>query len=177
MSNIDWSKAPEGATHYANSNTLLYPWHNRDTKSFYNGDAHMWIEYTSEQSFEKAILGAIPRPTEQPQWNGEGWPPVGSMVEVHNHEGYEVIYGHDVIGKAVKLLGIVTRSTGTKVAVVEYEEAAYCFRLSCIFPIKSERDRQIEAIESIVSSVAAGSDVEPIAEALYNAGCRIWGVE
>ena len=88
MSNVDWSKAPEGATHYAprwEDNCMYRPvfWRvvgNRGVEAWaINADGTMqhhdapgWI------SSDRSRL--IPRPT-APQWNGEGLPPVGATVE------------------------------------------------------------------------------------------------
>ena len=84
MSNkIDWSKAPEGATHNDNSN--ITPWLHKDSLidvwSFYLSGK--WIKFTDD-------LGNYPSDiyfknlVEKPQpksWNGEGLPPVGTKVQ------------------------------------------------------------------------------------------------
>jgi hypothetical protein len=183
MSTIDWSKAPEGATHYANSDKLLYPWHNSNTKSFYNHDTERWIDYASERSFQLAIVGAIPRPTTQQYfddiqkgidmfgdalgktlnsmaWKGEGLPPVGVEVD---WQGFKVkVIGYDddlVVGRF---------HDGEH---LEYD----AFSLGALRPIKSERDRQIEAIDALI--YRSECETTSAAERLYNAGCRIGGGE
>jgi hypothetical protein len=123
-----------------------------------------WLDVSGEPAHTPLISRSSQQP---PQWNGEGWPPVGQKCL--NREGREgVIVAH------------VTDSNGDIEAIMQCSDDWHiCGEGDAkpINPIKSERDRQIEAIESIVSSVAAGSDVEPIAEALYTAGCRIGGWE
>ena len=77
--NVDWSKAPEGATHYVAGcgffKTDLAGWFVCD------GDEKVWRKtlYKSPENFYW-WGNAIQRPA-APQWNGEGLPPVGAVVE------------------------------------------------------------------------------------------------
>lgn len=75
MSEIDWSKAPEGATHY-------WPCHG----SFYTkiGDKFYFaenIEVGRVNSPASWVKSLIPRPS--PAWSGDGLPPVGVVLEVN----------------------------------------------------------------------------------------------
>ena len=71
MSEIDWSKAPEGATHRSAT-----AWFKRDEVGVYLFDAGMWrlLPWGKSQ-----LDGFWERPS--PAWNGEGLPPVGTVCE------------------------------------------------------------------------------------------------
>lgn len=72
---INWSKAPEGATHYApEGQGLDKRWFDMNTGEFgsvwYEGKWHV-IRFSAERR------DLIARP-----WNGEGLPPVGTVCEI-----------------------------------------------------------------------------------------------
>lgn len=88
-STIDWSKAPEGATHYVQGS--IAPWEKRDGDDWYyfrNRD-RSWTKLIGpdmhgERRIEVAKLTIVERPTEPQEptpWNGEGLPPVGTVCE------------------------------------------------------------------------------------------------
>lgn len=78
MSGVDWSKAPEGATHhYAGDNE---PWRKIEGCFLYAWLGARWIRQA----------GCPPDPkyyTERPApaWSGEGLPPVGTVCEFTGH--------------------------------------------------------------------------------------------
>ncbi len=78
---IDWSKAPEGATHYHHN--LASPW-------LKDGEVPMyfyppfWMRYGSPMAGKAHIAHAVPRPAAPataPTWDGQGLPPVGIECE------------------------------------------------------------------------------------------------
>ena len=78
MSNVDWSKAPEGATHYCDG-----CWYKMmGGKWYYCFEvARLWKETTYANPANFSWWGhRVERPA-APQWNGEGLPPVGALVE------------------------------------------------------------------------------------------------
>ena len=77
MSEIDWSKAPEGATHRSAT-----AWFKRDEVGVYLFDAGMWrlLPWGKSQ-----LDGFWQRPS--PAWNGEGLPPVGTVCEYNLKAG------------------------------------------------------------------------------------------
>lgn len=82
MKNIDWNKAPSGATHH--NSACVFPWLRDTTPSFYNGEC--WVEYTSDDIYwEEHISKAIKRPQE---WDGNGVPPVGTVCEYCLDDGW-----------------------------------------------------------------------------------------
>ena len=105
MSNVDWSKAPEGATHYVAGcgffKTDLAGW-------FVCDDGEKVWRKTLYESPENFYWwgNAVQRPA-APQWNGEGLPPVGAVVEwfspaygwlggrVVGHDGMVAVISHN----------------------------------------------------------------------------------
>lgn len=89
---IDWSKAPEGSTHY---NPLCGDWYmvDSDCVSYWSYSHRNWLE-SARWNARRAFC--IARPT-NPSWSGEGLPPVGVDIEVL-HELYGWI-GARVVGQ------------------------------------------------------------------------------
>lgn len=87
MNEIDWSKAPEGATHYDTPFGL-----------FCNANGY-WDDYGWVEDDDQNEWGTY-RYIERPHWTGEGLPPVGAVVEwfspVYGWLGGRVV-GHDGI--------------------------------------------------------------------------------
>ena len=81
MKEVDWSKAPEGATHY--NEACGYPWLRGTPASYFDGND--WIEYKSPNSlWEDDFFNAVKRP---PAWDGSGVPPVGTVCEYQLNGG------------------------------------------------------------------------------------------
>lgn len=75
---IDWSKAPEGATHYqASDNNHAFRWLDMKAGEYgavwFQGDWRL----LNSKSYGNACI--VPRPA---AWTGEGLPPVGTVCEV-----------------------------------------------------------------------------------------------
>jgi hypothetical protein len=81
VSDIDWSKAPEGATQYVVGS--IRPWEKivAGRRSFFDDDA--WFRMSNRDDSEDADI--IQRPA---AWNGTGLPPVGTVCEMH-HECWQ----------------------------------------------------------------------------------------
>ena len=89
MSEIDWSKAPEGADKYNTHNSM-----------FYTGERPYLQVFIHKQWMPSAIIKSnelfVYRPA-TPSWSGEGLPPAGVDIEVL-HELYGWI-GARVVGQ------------------------------------------------------------------------------
>lgn len=79
MKEVDWSKAPEGATHY--NAACPHPWLKDVPVSFYYGG---WIEYSSNEYAMEHLRDAVKRPQ---GWDGSGVPPVGTVCEYQLNGG------------------------------------------------------------------------------------------
>lgn len=79
MSKIDWSKAPEGATHYYHGSST--PWRDLsgDKWKWFSGNSWHCSGYPSSEIMDDYS----DRMTEKPSsaWSGEGLPPVGTVCE------------------------------------------------------------------------------------------------
>lgn len=79
---IDWSKAPEGATHYCVGSLDNTHW-----RDYSEDRAKYWLEGEwHSHPFTSAQCLAIPGDIARPVWNGEGLPPVGTACEVQHPE-------------------------------------------------------------------------------------------
>ena len=91
MSEIDWDKAPEGATHYRNLSGMFYKFSDNSAGRFWSYDLREWLKSGAIKDYEPMVM----RPS--PAWSGEGLPPVGIDIEV-KHELYGWI-GARVVGE------------------------------------------------------------------------------
>jgi hypothetical protein len=85
METIDWSKAPEGATHYLKEPDAP----RREYWVKVEKDGLGFCRFGFEPDgfrpwavdYERFLAFMIPRPPTQPAWSGEGLPPAGCKVE------------------------------------------------------------------------------------------------
>jgi hypothetical protein len=100
MKEIDWSKAPEGATHAGRAREGLICWYKISETGYYffsyepaGCDFEGW---DCGDGSSPSHLPLIPRPL--PTWNGEGLPPVGTVCEMKDDRGLwlkvEIIASH-----------------------------------------------------------------------------------
>ncbi|HHW2202117.1 TPA: hypothetical protein ACUT9V_003308 [Pseudomonas aeruginosa] len=91
---IDWSKAPEGATHYHITEDIN-PWRKIEGTVAYEHYRGKWLRVNSfNEGYMPDYYVPIPRET----WDGQGLPPVGTVCEYldANLEWHEVeIFGID----------------------------------------------------------------------------------
>lgn len=82
MSEIDWSKAPEGATHWVGGDE---PWHKHiDEISWYWQESEQrWrpLSICAEDVEDEYRRTIVKRPLEQ--WTGAGLPPIGAVCEFY----------------------------------------------------------------------------------------------
>lgn len=77
--NIDWSKAPKGATHCDSEGREFYrPASNYRGGEYYDPESQTWEILVDD--FDQLIVDCKKRP-DRPVWNGEGLPPVGISCE------------------------------------------------------------------------------------------------
>lgn len=80
--NIDWSKAPEDATHAGTTARLQIPFFYKDIRedkySYWYADGDGWRE---DGIGNPACTPLIERPKKQEAWDGEGLPPVNCFCE------------------------------------------------------------------------------------------------
>lgn len=100
MTDIDWSKAPEGTTHWQPENKILRAAWLKKTDStwyfkLYDFDQGTWKAFSGPGT---SLGDVVARPTAAPVWNGpeDGLPPVGLEFEyrhgVHAWKKGEALY-------------------------------------------------------------------------------------
>ncbi|HHQ2759003.1 TPA: hypothetical protein ACSPMO_005782 [Pseudomonas aeruginosa] len=79
---IDWSKAPEGTTHYHIAEDIN-PWRKIEGTVAYEHYSGKWLRVNS---FNEGCMPGYYVPIPQETWDGKGLPPVGTVciVEPHN---------------------------------------------------------------------------------------------
>ena len=83
LKEVDWGKAPEGATHY--NEDCMWPWFKETPASYFVEDKGVWVEYGPDNSYYKhRFNGVVKRPQE---WDGSGVPPVGTVCEYRLNDG------------------------------------------------------------------------------------------
>lgn len=77
MKDIDWSKAPEGATHYQIEVDIWY----KQNHAAYQWDNGEWIKLARSDLGKYTLPGLVERPAHA-EWPGQGLPPVGTVCEI-----------------------------------------------------------------------------------------------
>ncbi len=166
MSDIDWSKAPEGATHYNPDGTPR--WYKKTSARWfvYYTATNSWDLSGNEEGWHEKTL--IPRPA---QWRGpqDGLPPVGMEVEFHSgkdwHKSFVIAHASHEDEPAVVL------QADWGVAVRRISQVGTELR-----PIQSERDKAIAEMESCLDGFgcifAERVSTREVANLLYDADFR-----
>ncbi|MBU0792075.1 MAG: hypothetical protein KKC55_16630 [Gammaproteobacteria bacterium] len=196
MSTIDWSKAPEGATHFT---PALGPNHNPVFWKVVDGAAlQAWattdeLEVIPERSYSYSTpcgafnaAHAVKRPV---SWAGEGHPPVGTVCEFHGagaacpddpwHPDLKdgdhvtiIAYFNDSVGQVA---AFTFKARNENIASIQVEQA----RPGAFRPIRTQEEieaqARTEAIDDMVK--ALGMDYASTAEyircgLIYDAGYR-----
>lgn len=109
--NIDWSKAPEGATHYHIGDDIN-PWRRiKDTVAY----EHYRGKWLMVNSFNKGCMPDYYVPIPQKSWDGQGLPPVGIECEFSLNLGSigwakGRVIGHDGVFAVISHKGSITRA-------------------------------------------------------------------
>jgi hypothetical protein len=97
-------------------------------------------------------------------------PEVGGTYFLGNKPGYDLSYGHDIIGENVQLKAIWKTGNGYDVGAVEHESAGYVFMLDMLEPQKSEREEFNDGCVTVHEKLINEWDKDTtIYEAIYDA--------
>lgn len=166
--NIDWSKAPEDATHAGTTTRIQIPVFYKDIRedkySYWHADGDGWRE---EAIGHPACTPVIERPKKQEAWDGDVLPPVGVICE---HEPYEMRNDHH------KVEIIAHKKASLDVAVFWDEERQIVSYSSyqSFRPIKTAEqlaEEEIQAIRDEIRWQKPQLGPCPVAQ-LYNKGYR-----
>jgi hypothetical protein len=165
LKEVDWTKAPSGATHY--NEDCPCPWLKETPASYFSENKKVWIEYSSNRpsTTEDHFNNGVKRPQE---WDGSGVPPVGTVCEYRVNEDEWVsgeVFGHRVCPDGGVQLFVSLKNSW------DFSSAPDRFR-----PIKApeqiareERERLLAINE--MHRVILESQIKTVA-ALYDAGYR-----
>ena len=171
---IDWSKAPEGATHYLAENkkhgwfACWYKYGSNEWLCMSDSNRHGWIADNDDVELFEPML--IKRPT-TPSWSGEGLPPVGAVCEMKYCGEWE----------KTEILCIGVKHVFIRQIAVTGEAFECSLNLSaCQFrPIRTpeqiaadEREAAIKEIASVINIANCMDCGTHTATALYDAGYR-----
>jgi hypothetical protein len=156
---IDWSKAPEGATH-CDESIRLGRWYKKEGNLWlvaYDGN---WICSANAPAYNECLT---PRPA-TPAWRGpqDGLPPVGTEVEAQ--DGYS--------WKTGTVVAHVWEACFGDMVIIQCEGFWASRRADGIRPVKPERERAIEEMVKVVEAANQLKTVKLVCNALYDAGYR-----
>ena len=171
MKNIDWSKAPEGATHATKECSSWYR-NNNGTWYFYHESNRGWV--LSECSEEWREVHLIARPAVV-AWRGpqDGLPPVGTVFEFsltgHAWDRRVMLFSDEFTCLMAHPQNLASRWH------YKSSDPAMQFR-----PVPSEREMVIDEMvadvkQAFCAQVYGGEVSKIVAEALYDAGYRKGG--
>lgn len=86
MTQIDWSKAPEGATHWTPESRVVCQFLKFDKEWFWFGEG--WVQFGPGNDWMTQQLAGVisrPEPVDTQVWTGEGLPPVGTVCIITPH--------------------------------------------------------------------------------------------
>lgn len=168
MSEIDWSKAPEGTTHWdpVDRNHLKQEGQISFTWMIGKGWSEKGWQYPNDLSTMERLIVRIP-------WTGEGLPPVGTVCEWHgaNSDGPDgwVYTDSKVIAYTEDNLFVVMRRDGCWPVVERVDNCG--FR-----PIKTheqiERDEFIEMVSTLLGWNSSLDGSRRDAGLLFDGGYR-----
>jgi hypothetical protein len=175
MKEIDWSKAPEGATHFDTRGNccsigFMKPGVRRGEWEYFGMDGH-WILYGPVDSALKAAM--VKRPTDT-SWTGEGLPPVGVECEVKN----DINDGWDRVDEVLAH----TTIKGAVVAVFKRDDRVFYSPADAFRPIRTpeqiaaeEREKEVDQMVQRIAENTTGIGIGAAmicAKALHAAGYR-----
>ena len=178
-SKIDWSKAPEDATHYqAATHGVFECWLKRGHAVRVSRGEPDWRE--DDYADDLIATSAIKRP-----WSGEGLPPVGVKVLIMNPEKFAITdYGQEFVGEECTVRAVFVNDLDYRmVAVEKVGGACCCFISEMCFPIRTpeqiaadDRESAIDAMWShYLQPILAPAQKSQVITALglmYDAGFR-----
>lgn len=165
MKEIDWSKAPEG---YDFALSTAADWNgapelkgtvrfaSRDGLGRFKDDTGMHPQI-GRSSWE--VIAERPV-----SWAGEGLPPVGACVVVHDDGS--LMYGHGESGEVIAHV--------ENTAVVRMSYGLGCFTAECLrTPEQIAAEEREKAIEEMARIGTMADTPKSMAAKLYDAGCRM----
>ncbi|CAI8909061.1 MULTISPECIES: hypothetical protein [Pseudomonas syringae group] len=178
---IDWSKAPEGATHWDKGlEGAVAGWMRLDEGQWY------WWPVDGAQCERKWFACLTPKQPKSDKyiarpsgWNGEGLPPVGTEVEVHRGKCVWIEKDEWQIGKTAKVMSSFENSLELGMAAIQFESGhCECILAECLRPIRTaeqieadQKKQEVKELMIILGSVESAA-YKDIAIAIQQANFR-----
>ncbi|HHX6878188.1 TPA: hypothetical protein ACVGNA_000549 [Pseudomonas aeruginosa] len=164
---IDWSKAPEGTTHYHIAEDIN-PWRKIEGTVAYEHYRGKWLRVNS---FNEGCMPGYYVPIPQETWDGQGLPPVGTLCEWHgpNSDGPDgwVYTESNVVAYTDDGLFICMQKPGCWPVVQRID--------NCEFrPLRTPEQIAAEEREKAIEEMCFAEETLTVkqAKALYEAGYR-----
>ncbi|EMB9912256.1 TPA: hypothetical protein ACRNDU_000984 [Pseudomonas aeruginosa] len=156
---IDWSKAPEGTTHYHIAEDIN-PWRKIEGTVAYEHYRGKWLRVNS---FNEGCMPGYYVPIPRETWDGQGLPPVGVRVSVFD-DG-DLVYGHGESGEVIAHV--------EDCAVIRMSYGLGCFTAKNLrTPEQIAAEEREKAVGDMAMSIQGVPYQYPTLYALYDAGYR-----
>ncbi|EPF9793802.1 hypothetical protein OE424_20550 [Pseudomonas aeruginosa] len=157
---IDWSKAPEGTTHYHIAEDIN-PWRKIEGTVAYEHYRGKWLRVNS---FNEGCMPGYYVPIPRETWDGQGLPPVGVRVSVFD-DG-DLVYGHGESGEVIAHV--------EDCAVIRMSYGLGCFTAKNLrTPEQIAAEEREKAVGDMAMSIQGVPYQYPTLYALYDAGWRL----
>ena len=163
------SVAPEGATHY-DPEDMGAPWMMETTRNwmFYWGSKKEWVEYAQKAMLTRILARLVIRPDAPEEWDGTGFPPVGTVCE---GVWLEMPDGGDRDFEGMIIKGYYKKQVWF--CTTSGENITHLAENVTFRPARTQAQREREGLIIIATRVLNHDDVlteRHAAEALYDAG-------
>ncbi|HCF1969037.1 TPA: hypothetical protein NH927_006362 [Pseudomonas aeruginosa] len=156
---IDWSKAPEGTTHYHIAEDIN-PWRKIEGTVAYEHYRGKWLRVNS---FNEGCMPGYYVPIPRETWDGQGLPPVGVRVSVFD-DG-DLVYGHGESGEVIAHV--------EDCAVIRMSYGLGCFTAKNLrTPEQIAAEEREKAVGDMAMSIQGVPYQYPTLYALFDAGYR-----
>jgi len=166
----DFSQAPEGATHYHHGASGVAWFSERDNAVYRWSDDNGWLIWATLKYNARVLVNELTPIPAQPNWSGEGRPPVGSIVEFHSFFG--IAQFRD--GTECRVVSAVTDGDVTVVTASFGPHGYHAFVGECFRPLRTEREKFIERCKGLVIEPHK-SEMHICAAAIFDDGARFGG--
>ncbi|HGX3429725.1 TPA: hypothetical protein ACNH9H_002877 [Pseudomonas aeruginosa] len=166
---IDWSKAPEGTTHYHMAEDIN-PWRKIEGTVAYEHYRGKWLRVNS---FNEGCMPGYYVPIPQETWNGQGLPPVGTVCERRTLPGGDGRYEQvRIIAHTRKGFPVWENTDGVFAGISKFPHLVG--GLPEFRPIRTPEQIAAEEREKAIEEMCFAEETLTVkqAKALYEAGYR-----
>ncbi len=170
MKEIDWSNAPEDATHYNEVNNMFYKLDIELRYNYWSAYRKEWVqagfpcEYVS--NFHERVITT--------QWNGKGLPTVGTVCNILTFDSRDIPVEVLSVGDT----RVFVRNVNTGEELAPYLEGVTFSVIKTQEQIAAEeREKALDKMYGIITSIERKDNKNDMVEALYDKGYRLTKTE